>query len=156
MDLQDYLIEQSGLDWSRLLSHWHWILPQDFVLWFVNRFGDLFIEVSDGSINWLDIGRGELSRVAEGRDDFARLLDESEHANDWLMIPLVDKLVQAGMRLEPGKCYSYCKLPIFGGDYTVDNVVIKSLEFHYNAFGPIHEKIKDLPDGTVVKFNVDD
>jgi hypothetical protein len=70
------------------------------------------------------------------------------------MIPLVDQLVAAGRRLEPGQCYGFRELPVLGGAYTPENTQIMSIPELYEAFGPIHEKLKDLPDGTHVKFEL--
>ncbi|HEY5906607.1 MAG TPA: hypothetical protein VIZ31_01110, partial [Vicinamibacteria bacterium] len=59
-----------------------------------------------------------------------------------------------GMVPEPSECYSYVQLPVLGGDYTRGNTRVVSIAHHYKAFGPIHEKLKDIPDGTHVKFDV--
>ena len=40
------------------------------------------------------------------------------------MIPLVDQLVEAGVHLETGECYSFLTPPILGGEYTVKNTVV--------------------------------
>ncbi len=152
--LTDYTLKVDGVDWSDALASWTWLLPGEFTVWFANRFGDLFLVFDDGSVHRTDIGVGSVEKVAESRDGFAVALDEGSHANDWLMIPLVDKLVAAGVTLGPGECYSYVQLPVLGGDYTVANTRVVPLAHHYKAFGPIHEKIKDMPDGTRVKFEV--
>ena len=102
----------------------------------------------------LDVGVGSLEKLADSCDRFSEMIDEGNNADDWLMIPLVDKLVEAGVRLGPGECYSYLQLPVLGGDYTVGNTRAVSFPQHYKAFGSIHERIKDLPDGTRVKFDV--
>jgi hypothetical protein len=154
MRIGDYLIDQVGIDWPNVLASWHWLLPPDFTLWLVNRFGDLFIVLEDGTVHMLDVGGGTLKQVATDRDAFCSKLDEPEQANDWLMIPLVDALVSSGKLLGPGQCYSYGTLPVLGGSYTVENFVVKDLSFHYAAFGPMQESIKDLPDGTQVAFKV--
>ena len=152
--LADYTIDHSEVDWSDLLSYWAWLLPHEVTVWIMNRFGDLFLVVKDGTVHMLDVGGGSLQKVAESRDDFAVQIDHGDNANDWLMIPLVDKLVAAGVRLEPGQCYSYRELPILGGDYTVDNTQVLPIPRHYKALGPIHEKLKDIPDGTHVQFTI--
>ena len=131
-----------------------WLLPREVAVWIVNRFGDLFLTLDDRSIHMLDVGAGSLTRLADDREQFATLIDQGNNANDWLMVPLVDKLVAAGLTLRPGECYSYVQLPILGGDYTVENTRVVPLVQHYKAFGPIHEKLKDLPDGTRIKFDV--
>jgi hypothetical protein len=154
LKLIDYTLNTEGVDWGDLLSAWAWLVPPEFTIWFANQFGDLFIVFDDGSVGRLDVGVGSLEKVADSRDHFSEVIDEGNNANDWLMIPLVDKLVEAGVKLGPGESYSYVRLPVLGGDYTVGNTRVVSLSQHYKAFGPIHERIKDLPDGMRVKFEV--
>jgi hypothetical protein len=145
------MVDHQGVDWPDLLSSWAWLVPRVLTVWIMNRFGDLLLVFEDGSVHMLDVGRGSLERVADSRDDFANRIDQGDNANDWLMIPLVDELRAAGLVPGPSECYSYVKLPVLGGDYTRGNV---SIAHHYKAFGPIHEKLKDIPDGTIVKFDV--
>jgi len=155
MNLQDYLIDHAGIDWQKLFANWHWCISGKFTVWIINRFGDLFIKKEDGRIYWLALDDGSLTCVAESKDDFSRKMDDPEVANDWLMIPLVDRLVAAGKVLEDGQCYAFVQLPILGGDYTVENVVVRHLEWQFQALGPIFEKLKDVPDGTRVNFRIE-
>jgi hypothetical protein len=152
--LDSYILSQSDVDWPDLLASWAWLLPLRVKVSMVNRFGDLFLVLEDGSIHILDVGVGSLEKVAESREEFACRMDEGDNANDWLLIPLVDELEAAGITLGPGQCYSYLEIPVLGGSYSTSNVKVLSLEDHLKALGPIHEKIKDLPDGTVAKFEV--
>lgn len=148
LKLADYTLEADGLDWGDLLASWAWVLPDEFTLWFANLFGDLFIVLDDGSVQKLDVGTGALEKLAESREAFSEAMDEVGNASDWLMIPLVDDLVAAGVTLAPGQCYSYVQLPVLGGDYTVANIRVVSIDQHYKAFGPLHERIKGLTSGT--------
>ncbi|HYR86065.1 MAG TPA: T6SS immunity protein Tdi1 domain-containing protein [Terriglobia bacterium] len=152
--LQDYTIEHQNLDWHDILAPWAWLLPREFTLWIMNRFGDLFLILDDDSIHLLDVGCGSLEKVATSREDFALQIDAGK-AEDWLMIPLVDQLTAEGIMLQEAQSYSYKQLPILGGDYTVENTKVAKIDHHYKAFGVIHEAIKDLPDGTRVRFRVD-
>ena len=70
MNVHDYLIDHSGLDWAELLSGWEWLLPPEFTVWLMNRYGDLFLILPDGSIHMLDVGGGSLTKLAESRDEF--------------------------------------------------------------------------------------
>ena len=155
MDIADYLLQHAGWDWSVLLRHWTWLVPPRFAPWMVNRFGDVIMKLPDGSIQHLDIGNGSIERVAENRDAFSALCDDPDQANFFLMIPLVDKLVEAGCTLQTGQCYSYRIAPVFGGSYTADNVLIKSIADHYDTFGPLHMLTKDIPDGTDIEFTTE-
>jgi hypothetical protein len=150
MNLQDYLIDQSGLDWQLLLEEWHWLLPSEFSVWLFTRTGDLFITLPDGSIQMLDVGAGKLSQVAASRDEACAKIDELGVARDWLMIPIVDQLVAAGHVLIAGQCYSYRMLPVLGGTYKADNRVVLPIREHFGAWGSIHRQISDLPNGAEV------
>jgi len=152
--VNDYLIEQSGIDWPVVLSGWSWLLPAEFTLWLVTRFADLFLVLPDNSVHMLDVGGGTLSQVADSRDDFCNKIDEGENANEWLMIPLVDKLIAAGVTLQPGHCYGFTIPPILGGEYTVENVGPLAIGDYLCAYGSIHEQLRDVPDGAQIVLNV--
>jgi len=102
----------------------------------------------------LDVGVGSLKEIAHSKDEFCNMMDDPQFAANKLMIPLVNSLVTSGLVLSKGECYSYKFLPIFGGKYEVDNFVIKTAAYHFAAFGPLHEKIKDVPDGGRVSFKI--
>jgi Domain of unknown function (DUF1851) len=153
-NVHDYLIDQDGIDWSTTLSDWSWLLPSEFACWLVNRFCDLFIVPADGTVLKLDVGCGSLEKVAESRDDFCTRIDEADNGDDWLMIPLVDELVAAGVRLKPGECYGFKIPPVVGGEYDLQNIAPISIPDYLAAFGSIHEQIKDLPDGAQIQFEI--
>jgi len=152
MHVHDYLLDHADWQWMELLRHWTWLVPPTFTVWLVNRFGDLVIQLDDGSIHHLDIGAGSLEQVADTRDEFCDRLNDPEEATFFLMIPLVDDLVSAGRFLGPGECYSFNVAPAFQGSYTPDNFVVRSIAEHYNIFGPQHLLTKDIPNGTRIRF----
>lgn len=150
VDIHDYLIDPTGLDWQSLLQEWHWLIPPEFRIWLLTRTGDLFITVADGSIHMLDVGAGTLKQVAKSRDEFCARMDEPGVAEDWLMIPIVDQLVASGVVLSPGQCYSFRQLPILGGKYTPENRMVFPIREHFGGWGSIQRQIADLPDGSQV------
>ncbi|WP_414665146.1 T6SS immunity protein Tdi1 domain-containing protein [Horticoccus sp. 23ND18S-11] len=154
MNLHDYIIDHSSFDWQKLVANWHWRLPPQFTTWLVNRFGDLFLKTDDGKIHVLRLDDGSLRCLAASRDQFCDLLDQGNNANDWLMIPLVDRLVAAGKTLRQGECYAFVQIPILGGDYVVENIVVRTAEFQFAALGLMFEQLEDVPDGTNVTFRI--
>ena len=153
--LQDYTLDQTGLNWATVLSPWAWLLPSELTVWLVNRLGDIFAVLDGEAVHMMDVGRGTLEEVAPNRDAFAELADQGQNAEGWFAIPLVNDLVATGMTLGAGQCYSYKKLPIIGGSYEVENFRVLPLEQHYRTFGPIHKALKDVPDGTSVRSRTD-
>lgn len=152
----DYIIDHSNVDWPGMLSPWHRLLPQDFTVWLMNRYGDLFVVMDDSSVWMFDVGCGTFERLAISRDDFCNQLEIDENRNNWLMVPLIDRLVAAGMLLGSGQCYGYTISPVLGGDYSVENTFVIPIEEHYSFNADLHEQIRDLPDGTPIKFKVVD
>ncbi len=154
MDIEDYLLETDDVDWSEVLSPWSWSLPEEVTIWLMNRYGDLFLIMEGDAVHMLDVGIGTLKQLADSPDDFSDLLGEGDNANQWLMIPLVDSLVSSGQTLEPGQCYGYAQLPVFGGEYSVENTIVLPLDEHYSVTGSVHEQIKDVPDGEEVEIEI--
>lgn len=150
MSVHDYLIEHDGVDWPAVLADWSWLLPPKFTLWLVNRFADLFIVLPDNSVHMLDVGGGELKKVASSRDEFGEQLDDADVANNWFMIPLVDELISRGITIQPGQCYSYKIPPVLGGDYKVDNIFVLGIPEHCAAYASIHSQLRGVPDGPQV------
>ena len=89
MDIKNYIIDQSKIEWSEILRDWLWLIPNRLTVWIMNRFGDLFVVLEDGTVHMLDVGGGTLSKIAESREEFSRIIDECDNAKQWLMIPLV-------------------------------------------------------------------
>lgn len=147
MNINDYLLERGDSDWAALLADWNWILPPRFTLWLVNRFGDLFLVLpEDGSVCMLDVGAGTLRRIAGDQEEFDALLRQDNNANEWLMIPLVDDCVAAGLELPPGHCYGFRQPPALGGAYEVANAEVVDLYTHYSSLGQLHAQIwESLP-----------
>jgi hypothetical protein len=154
MNVPDYLIDHNGLDWARLLSGWEWLLPPEFSVWLMNRYGDLFLILPDDTVHMLDVAGGTLTELSESRDEFTRIIDEDDNADYWLMIPLVDRLAEAGVLLEPGQCYSLVTPPSLGGEYSVENTMVVPIPEHFGLYGSYHEQLRDVPDGSKVIINV--
>jgi hypothetical protein len=152
MSFEEYLIDHTSFDWQRLLAEWARLLPFETTVWLMNRYGDLFLVYEDGSVHMLQIDGGSVQKLASSRDEFARKLDEGDNANQWLMIPLIDDLVDSGKVLKRDQCYGFIQPPILGGAYTVENTCVLSIveRFSFNSY--LHEQLKDLPDGTPVEL----
>lgn len=156
MNIDDYLLDSTGIDWPTVLAPWNWLLPKALTVWLVNRFGDAFIVLDDNSVHMLDVGGGTFERLADSRDHFCDLLDVDHNASDWLMIPLIDALVAADKPLKPGCCYGYLRNPVLGGEYSVDNSIVIPIAEHYGLNAEIHQQIRDLPDGSQVTIKFTD
>jgi hypothetical protein len=154
MELANYIIDHENVDWPTVLADWAWLLPEELTVWLMNRYGDLFLVFNDDTVHLLDVGNGTIEQLAENRDEFALKIDEDDNVSNWLMVPLVDRLMEADKRLRADQCYSFIIPPILGGGYTVENTTILSITEHFGVYASMHQQIKDLPDGTQVVLKI--
>jgi hypothetical protein len=144
----------TGADAAALLRHWRWLVADTYRPLLATALGDLFLADAEGRAWWLDVGAGQLVPVAEDAGHLAELLEAGEDRDVWLGPGLVGQLRAGGAILRPGDCYSYQTVPILGGDFVPANFRVRPLQAHLDLWGPIQEKIKDLPDGAEVEFIV--
>lgn len=102
----------------------------------------MFLKDEIERIYWLDVGRGEITIAANEPDEFKNKLQNIEQVNEWFMIDLATELMCSEKKLNEGQLYSYKKLPILGGDYSVDNFEPMDIEAHFCFAGQIHEQSK--------------
>jgi hypothetical protein len=152
----DLIVPLDGVDTERLLEFWRWLVPAALRPWFVTALGDLFLRGEDRAVWWLDAGSAKLTPVGHGEKHFEEVLADPENRLLWLGERLVDRLRDAGLSLGPGECYSYWVAPVLGGEYAPENFRVYDVVTHFRVWGPIHEKLKDLPDGTKVEFVIEE
>jgi len=150
LDAESISSERSAV----LLRHWHWLIPADFRIVCVTKIGDAFLRDPHGSIWWLDVGAGSLALVAADDAAWQRSASHDQLIDEWSARNLVAAIEAAGIGAGPGHCYTYRVCPILSGAYEPSNFEVVSVEAHFDIWGPIHERLKDIPDGTSVMFQV--
>src|SRR5262249_20111432 len=104
---------------------------------------------------WLDTGAGRLTEIAASLNEFQQLRQQPANAAEWFVPQLVGDILQRGVRLAPGQCFSYKLPPIVGGQMEPTNFEATNLLVHFSILGQINRQAKDLPDGTPIeRFNV--
>jgi hypothetical protein len=131
MDIRDFLIDPSSLDWDKLLAYWTPPLSPGAILWFVNRLGEPFVLTPAGTVQWLIVGTGEIREIAHGREAFARLLDVRSNADEWLRISLV-RACSGGLQLAKDECLGFRIPPALMGKYEPGNLVPTNIYSHYS------------------------
>ena len=134
-----------------LLQDWRWLLGDSMRLLLVSAIGDMFLADSSGQVFWLDAGSGRLQKIAASIDQFQQLRQQRQNADQWFIPQLIVDLINSGVRLAPGQCYSYKKPPILGGEIEPSNFEPTDLSVHFSILGQIHRQVKDLPPGTKIQ-----
>jgi hypothetical protein len=151
---EDLIVTLAGIDADAMLEFWRWLIPQSHQPLFATALGDLFLSAPDGRVLWLDVGNGQLQEVAASAAEFERAAADPDNNYLWFVAMLVDRLRAAGKVLGPGECYCYLQLPMLGGEYEPANFRVDDVVTHFRVCGPIHEQLRDLPNGATVEFRV--
>ena len=151
---QDLIVPLAGVDTERMLEFWRWLVPASHRPLFATALGDMVLTDAGGRVLWLDMGDSQLRQVAASEAEFERAAGDPDNNSVWFGAALVDQLRSAGNVLGPGECYCNLLLPMLGGEYEPANFCIHDLVTHFQVWGPIHEQLRDVPDGATVEFEI--
>ncbi len=142
----------SYVDARDILSSWKWRTAATKAVAAISVLGDLFLVGNDNAIYWLQTDGGKLTKVADDLQQFENFLEDEDKVDNWFLPLLVEQLIIAGKTLKENEVYSFKKLPVIGGEYSVDNYEPTDMSVHFAFTGKISEQIQELPDGT--KLNI--
>ena len=151
ISMDDLTVNFEHLDRETLLSDWEWLIGPHRLPILISAVGDAFVQdTRDGTVHWLDTMFAELEQVAASDDELRALLGDREFVAERLGVQMFAELRAAGMELGPDQVVSLQVPPALGGEPTVENVGIVSLQVHFSVTGQVHRQIKDLPEGTPI------
>jgi len=150
MTLDDYIILPNTEIADQILLDWHWLIGENKKIIFLTKAGDLLLEDYNENLYFLDVGQG-ITRPLEIKLSDLNYNEFNSKLLDEILLPeLVEKLESKYGPLEKTKIFSYTKTPILGGEYDDNNMFPLDILEHYGLLSLIHQKIKDLPDGTEI------
>lgn len=149
----DLTVSFEHLDRTKLVEDWQWLVGSSLPI-LITSVGDAFLQNENGEIYWLITGSAELEKVADSYEEFQAKLNDNNLIHEWFLVPVVSQLKERGVQLEQGKLYGFKQLPVLGGKYEAENFELTDIEVHFAMSGQMNFKIKDLPDGTKVNFEV--
>jgi hypothetical protein len=139
-----------------LRRSWAWALLEPKRVLDQNCFGNLLVELVDGTIWRVCPEDLTVSKVADSAAHLASLWADDEFQVDWLVESWV-KIAQSTLGpLEEGQCYGFKIWPVLGGTYDAQNMAIKSLCEWLDVSGDVARQAKDLPPGTAMRIDVRD
>ena len=157
MDIKDIIIKTDDIDWNRILQHWSWLFVKEttFNVWILTKFADLFVHMDDYTIWRLDTGAGTFDPIAKDKDEFSELINKDDNIDLWFMPGLIVQLESEGKRLKEKQCYGFITPTGFKqGAYSADNIKVCDIENYFIAMGDLWGQLKDVEDGTKVKFKL--
>jgi hypothetical protein len=113
--MEHLTISVDGIDGTRLLHFWQWLLAGSHRLLAVTRMGDAFVEKTDGEVLFLDTLEGVLKHAATNQNAFFKLLKAGALDPAWFNPDMVALLEARSEYLAAGQCFSYKIPPLLGG-----------------------------------------
>ena len=147
---EDLLTVFEAVEAERIATSWQWLLPAGTGAWFSTAMGDLFLRDGEGRVYWLAVDAGTVELVADSAIEFEDDLQDPENYALCFAEDFVDELQEAGLKLRPGECYSYRELPLLGGSYEFENFRVLPILEHFQTWGAVHERLKDIPEGAQI------
>lgn len=139
---------------ERIERAWGWtgIKPEKVVG--DNDFGNLMVRDQQGQYWRICPEDLYCKLIAEDRSALDALVNDEEFQDDWAMVALVEEAQAKVGPLDPGR--KYClKIPgLLGGEYGGNNLASIPLAELIAVSGDIAFQIKDLPDGTPIRFQI--
>jgi hypothetical protein len=137
-----------------LRTSWSWALSGVTRILAQNPFGNVLVELGDGSI-WRVCPEDLLaSRVAGSEAELSRLWTDHEFQTDWTVSAWIKAAEPTLGPLKEGQCYGFRIWPVLGGTYEVDNMAIKATLEWLAVSGDVGRQTKDLPPGTEIGLDV--
>ncbi len=131
---------------------WGWAIGTPTRVIAVNSFGNVIVQTSKGQCYRIIPENLECVFLCDSEHDLEKVIRESEFAFDWEMKLLRNQAERALGTLSTDECYHLVIPASLGGAYDLKNIKKISIGEWLSFSGFVAHKIKDLPDGTQVKF----
>ncbi len=152
LNMKNYFIPIELVDWQKVQAEWNWLVPPKSSLVLVTLFGDLFLETDDGTIMLLDLEDGTIEPYSRSIEELKNQLYEDPNIDELLYIPLVDELVNHGIKLNNSDCYHFIQPTVLGGEFKIENVATINVSERIAFCGDIQKQIANLPVGAQVEI----
>jgi hypothetical protein len=147
---QKFTAEFDPVSASNLLEPWDWLLPHPAEVFIVTALGDALFSNSAGEVLWLDVGAGEVLRVADDRAKFDEVMNTQDAIADVYLPDLTCELLKEHGPLAKGTCFSLVIPYSLGGKPELANFQIMEIGAHFRSLAKIQRQIADLPVGTKI------
>jgi len=137
---------------ATLNKSWSWKLPRVMEVLAVNSMGNCLVH--DINDDYWRICPEDLyvKIVARSKDELEQFFADPDAKADWQLLGLIDEAVEHFGVLEIGQCYGMIKPAIIGGDYSIENLRVKSLYEYLALSGSFAYQIRHAKDGDKVKL----
>ena len=135
---------------------WSWIVPEIVNVLAVNSMGNCIVKDCN-EVYWRLIPEElTINKIASNSDELSEYLNDSEIRDDWKLLGLINPAEDHFGPLEIGQCYGMVTPAIMGGEYSVNNLRVKSVYEYLSWSGSFAYQTKDLKDGDKIELCITD
>jgi hypothetical protein len=135
---------------SKILEPWDWLLHHPAEVFIVTALGDALFSNSAGEVFWLDVGAGEVLRVADNRAKFDEVMSAPDAIADVYLPDLTCELLEEHGPLATGTCFSPVIPYSLGGKPEPANFQVMEINAHFRSLAKIQRQVAELPVGTKI------
>ncbi|MEP2891649.1 T6SS immunity protein Tdi1 domain-containing protein [Tateyamaria sp.] len=129
------------LECDRLLEDWRWLVPDGMEPLMVGIFGDWVFAAPDATHWHLDLLEGKLHKIAEDSHDFNSKKEQLFYRNEWFGEEWANIALSNGLVPKRDECLGWKVAPVLGGDFTVENIQVFSLNVYQRINGSLFRQI---------------
>jgi len=142
------LFEPNAVDWPAISAAWPDLLPKSCELLGVSLFGDLFVGDESGRVFMLEVTTGELKQIASCPEEFEWDLAQPDKRGAWLLQPLAEAALAAGLSPKTGECLAFQTPPMLGGELHPSNLIRCDLVKYHQGLSQLLPQLRGLAPGT--------
>ena len=139
---------------SEINKAWNWTGIKAVEILAVNHFGNVLFIDSNSNYYKLILEDLALNQIAKTQQEFDKLKKDQDFIEDWEVNSWVNAAQAAFGKLDQDQKYCFKIPPVLGGEYSLENMGIKSFKESIAFSGDIAFQIKDIPDGQEIKLEI--
>jgi hypothetical protein len=150
-DVNEYSVDPLQV----IREEWAWLGCEPVKIIDTNAFGNVIFTDAVGQYWRLVPEELKGDVIATNETEYAALRKDEEFMIDWQMDNLCIMAREALGELKDDKRYCFKLPPVLGYSYSPENMGMTNLSDLIGLAGHIGKQIKDLPDGTKVRFKIE-
>ncbi len=139
-----------------LSESWSWKIPNIVDVLAVNSMGNCILRTAEN--HYWRICPEELYAkiIALNEKELNEVFSDPNEKADWQLLGLIDQAERAHGELELGQCYGMVIPAVIGGDYSVENIQVKSIYEYLSLSGSFAYQTKNAKQGDKIKLCITD
>jgi len=144
----DLFTDDPSLDIGRLIGLWSNTLTGQLRPIGMSAFGDVFFERPTGQVERLDVLEGGVLRVAQDRDEFARLMNTQSWQERTLLSEGVLLLLERGLQRQSHQCFAFAPHPSLIGKVDWGRAVVMDAYPWHSICSQLLDGVERVNDAT--------